>query len=314
MKFKISKEVEEAESRPHGTWQSSDYVMSDEEAHRNVRYSIPTPFAQTIIMIKSQMQIFSKSKGVYALLVMAVLIPILYLLLKDIINMPGLKTLLYDGSANGMVGLMLSMMPFILGVFTSSLCGKLMPKEFIDRTAYMNMALPISRTTFVIGKYIASLIVTIGVVIFAYGMALVTSAMEFEYFNTHLLLVSFVLTIVAVMVFTSTAFAFGCIVKKGAGILSFFLLVIVIPIIELIFFTNKMMSLETMYYFPNALADLCCQIMGTNVTGSVLGFFGFAGMAFDPYTYSLPLGAALGLIWSAIMIAIALVAVNRREM
>lgn len=313
MKFKLSKDVAEAEARPQGTWQDTGYVMTDEEAHRNVKYSIPSEGTQLLNMVKTQMHIFSKTPGVYLLLGMAVLIPILYLLLKNTMN-SSVLSILSDGSSNGMVGMMLSMMPFILGIFTSSLCGKLMPKEFIDRTAYMNMALPISRTTFIMGKYIASLIITIGVVIFAYGMALLTASLEFQYFNLDLLLISFTLTIVAVMVYTSTAFAFGCFVKKGAGMVSFLLLVVLIPVVEMILLGNNTDFIKYIYYFPNALPDLSCQIMGANITGSVLGFFGVAGFAFDPYTYSLPLGALFGILWTALFIGLALFSVKRREM
>ena len=304
------------EEELHGTWQGTETRMTDEEAHRNVTYSIPSGFSQTVIIFKSQMQIFSKRKSIYVLVLMGVLIPLLYLLLKDSFKT---MTMFYDGTSNGMMGMLLCMFPFILGIFTASICGKLMPNEFINRTAYMNMALPISRLSFCVGKYLASLVITIGVCVFAYGMALLTAMGDFKYFDDVAIGKSLLMMILSVMVYTTTAFAFGCFMKKGAGILSFLFLVFLIPIICIILMNNNVMTMDQLGYFPNLFPDVSCFLLGGKVAASPFGMYNMimsiVGVPFlDPSTYSLGIACLIGIIWSLLFFALGTFTVYRREM
>ena len=311
---KKTEEVSEGD-RPHGTWQGTDHIMTDEEAHRDVRYSIPSSFQQMVMVFKTQMKLYSKSKFVYVLLVMAVLIPLIHIVMKDMLDLG----ILSDGSSNGMMGVMLSMLPFILGLFAASVCGKVMPTEFINRTAYMNMALPMSRTSFCIGKYLATLVVSLGVFVFAYGMALFTAMTDFEYFDEETMGISFILLLLGVFVYTATGFAFGCFIKKGAGILSFLLMLFVMPIVEIILMNNKILDMNTLPYFPNLLPDFSCLALGSFISASPLGMFNALGSVmgasfFDVSAYSIATGVIIGLIWGIALLGLGIYAVHRREM
>lgn len=48
--------------RPAGTWEGTGYHATDEEAHRNVVYSVPSTLNQIIFFFQSQMKLFSKAK------------------------------------------------------------------------------------------------------------------------------------------------------------------------------------------------------------------------------------------------------------
>lgn len=48
--------------RPAGTWEGTGYNATDEEAHRNVVYSVPSTLNQILFYFQSQMKLFSKAK------------------------------------------------------------------------------------------------------------------------------------------------------------------------------------------------------------------------------------------------------------
>ena len=299
-----------SKKRPKGTWESTKYSADDAQAHRDTKYSIPNAFMQTVYMFKTQMALYSKRKAIYIVLVMAVLIPIIYMGIKDLFNL----TSLTEASGSGMVGILLSMLPFILGLFTAFLCGSVVPSEFIERSAYMNMALPMSRTSFCIGKYLAGLVITLGVFIFAYGMAIAGAMTTYDYFDEEALGLSFVMTTLAILIYTSFSFSMGCLLKRGASILSLILMVFVFPLLELYLFMNDNISLDTFMMMPNLLPDMACMTLGSYFTGSPVGTINLLIHVIDPLDYNLLAVSAISLIWTVGFLVLGILFVRRREM
>lgn len=54
-----------------GTWGDSGYRATDDQAHRNVTYNIPSFMKQTWIVFMVQMKLFSKQKWTYFMLFVA---------------------------------------------------------------------------------------------------------------------------------------------------------------------------------------------------------------------------------------------------
>lgn len=174
--------------RPNGTWEGTGYHATDDEAHRNNVYQVPSFMKQTYFYFQSQMKLFSKRKAVYVMLVMAVLIPLLTMLLNSFESngmsfMKWIEATMALPTGTGEVGLLLCFLPFFLALMSSMLCGKQISTEINERTAYMNFALPSDRISFCIGKYLAGFTVCLGIFIFAYAMALLTAMMDYPKFE-----------------------------------------------------------------------------------------------------------------------------------
>ncbi len=299
----------EADDRPRGTWASSGR-MSDEEAHRNVKYNIPSVFQQTMYMFKTQMALYSKRKSIYVVLVMAVLIPLIYMGLNSIIDL----SLLGEASGSGMIGILLCMMPFIMSLFTAFICGSAIPNEFTERSAYMNMALPMSRASFCLGKYLAGLVITLGVFVFAYGMAMAGTMTEYDYFDEGALGLSFTMTVLATLFYSSFAFFMGCVLKRGAALVSLLLMVLVVPLIEIYLYANDYMSNDAFVLLPNLLPDMACISLGSSFAVSPVGMVNALVNVIDPSTFPLLTCVLISVLSSVLFLSIGIYAVNRREM
>jgi len=297
------------DNRPRGTWQSSG-TMTDEQAHRNVRYKVPNIFMQTLFMFRTQMALYSKRKSIYVSLVMAVMIPLIYIGLKDLLSFDSLT----EASGSGMIGLLLFMMPFIMALFTAFVCGTAIPSEFSERSAYMNMALPMSRISFCLGKYLAGLVITIGVFIFAYAMAMVGTMTEYDYFDEAALGISFVMTLLATLFFSSFAFMMGCLLKRGAALVSMVVMVFVAPLIEIYLLANEYIETDVLVYLPNLLPDLACMVLGSHIAASPIGFFNFLGNLVDASQFPVLSCTLITFVLSILFLVLGILAVNRREM
>ncbi len=302
------------DDRPKGTWQATGPQMNDMQAHRDVRYQLPNPIMQTFTVFKTQMSLFSKKKIVYILLFTAVLIPIIYNLIKDRMSFGNMTEL----SGNGMMGLMLFLFPLVLGLFTSFLCATLMPSEINERTAYMNMALPMSRSSFCLGKYLASMVITLGVFVFAYGMAMLTANLDYAYFDEGGLGRSFISLILAVLVYTSFSFAVGCFLKRGATIVSLLTLVAAIPGIQTYLFVEHHIDSAALALLPNLLPDMTCLGLGSRFAASPVGMInlmlGGGGNIIDVSEINIAVTAIIAIIWTVVFLALGIFAVSRREM
>lgn len=300
--------------RPRGTWAGSDYCLSDEEAHRNVRYEIPNVFSQTITMFKTQMSLYSKRRFVYVILVMAILIPIIYYMIKDIATFgPGVTT----PNGTGLMGLLISLYPFMIAIVSGFLCGSSVPSEFNDRSAYMNMALPMSRTSFILGKYLAGLVITIGIFVFAYGMSMAAAMMKYQYFEEQALMNSFVLLIMSILVYTSFSFFLGSVLGRGANILSFLFMMIILPAVELYLLMNDNIDGATYALFPNLMSDNMIIALGSNLMaspGGIINLITNGAIGTLASDASLAAMCCISVVWSIAFLILSIFMINRREM
>ena len=310
-----STETEEAmDERPRGTWESVSSFSSDDEAHRNVRYEIPNVLSQTISMFRTQMGLYSKKKSIYVILFLALLIPAIYVAIKGNREiMVGLMRLT-ENTATGLMGLLLSMLPFILALFAAFICGSSIPSEFRDRCAYMNMALPMSRTSFCLGKYLAGFVITMGVFVFAYGMAMVTAMTEFDSFDEQALGRSFLMVVLATLFASSFAFFMGCLMKRGSSIVSMLLLFLVIPALQVYLFSYDYISADLLQLMPNLLPDMACLTLGCLISASPVGLANFVKPMLDPSEFPLMTSAIVAIVCTLIFLMMGIMLVNRREM
>ena len=305
--FKASFIGSDEEEDRKGTWKGTDYNASNEEAHRDVRYNVPSWFKQTMIMFMVQMKLFSKAKWTFITLFVALLIPVLVIGAGDTIEGLMMSLGFSASYSNTYIAGLLFFLPLFMGLFTSILCGTQIPSEFKDRTAYLNVSLPMSRSSFYVGKYLAGLILCLGIFMFAYGSAVATAMMKYDTIFSDLLGESLMLTIIAVFAYSATAFCVGSFMKRGSSLVPFFLMSVIIPVVVLLIGSN--LDYWGLTILPSFLCDAALGLLGASFTGSV----GTSVLYVIDLTNLAPMIAA-GIIWGIAFLAIGLFKTKRREM
>lgn len=295
-----------------GTWGDSGYRATDDQAHRDVTYSIPSFMKQTWIVFMVQMKLFSKQKWTYFMLFVALLIPIVYFaghnLLTSMLSGFGFVT----EYSNTFIAGMLAFLPLLLGLFTSVMCGTQLPNEFKERTAYMNVSLPLDRRSFYLGKYLAGFIMSLAVFMFAYGMAIATAMSRYDAIFADLLSSSLALTIVGVFAYSATAFCIGSFMRRGSSLIPFILMSVAIPMVcTLVFAVYEYTGpdLSWLFYLPCFLGEAALGILGAPMSGS-------AGMVVIPYMdlTNIGINLAVGVVWGAAFLLLGMFKTMRREM
>ncbi len=252
------------------------------------------------------MKLFSKARWTFVTLFTALLIPILVIGAEDTISFL-LSSFWFTTNSNTYIAGLLAFLPMFLGLFTSILCGTQIPSEFKDRTAYLNISLPISRSSFYIGKYLAGLLLYLGIFMFAYGSAVATATMMgYGTIFTDLLGESLMVTIIAVFAYSATALhrfvheqrvLFDPVRPDDRGD------------------TDHSPSgrcphrLVGIDHLPMFLGEAALGLLGARITGSA----GMAMISEMDLTNLLPM-EIVGVVWGIAFLIIGLIKTQRREM
>ena len=293
-----------------GTWKGTGYSASDDDAHRQVVYRIPSMMTQTMWMFMVQMKLFAKLKWTYFMLFAALLIPIAVVLASDYINLLLSEFGFVTGYSTTYIAGLLCMMPLMMGLFTSVLCGTQIPNEFKERTAYMNVSLPMSRISFYLGKYLAGFMLCLGVFVFAYGMAVAVSTTKYDLIFSDLLAESLAITIAGVFAYSATAFCIGSFMRRGSSMIPFILMSVVLPMVCILYYAMFQDSDPTwILMLPCFLCEAALGILGAQMSGS-------AGMIIIPMmdmtaTWTM---VAIGIVWGIAFLLLGMYRTMRREM
>jgi len=315
---------QQEEDKHIGTWDSSGYSKSDSEAHRDRIYNVPSALKQTLAVFSVQMKLFAKDRSLIAWIIMVLLIPVIFYFTFS--RYQGLITVMGSslGTSNGCMAYCLFALPLMIALVTSTICGPLIPREFKYRTAYMNYSLPISRSTFYFGKYLAAFVFCTMVIAFAYGVSMLTVTVfagNAGGLYTGPIMQSFGLSIVAVFAFSATAYCIGCNMKKGSTIVPFLVTGVALPavlsfLVIAIKNTPDYASFEAvadaLSLLPCFLGDVAYTLFGTQYPfsgGMILGLG-----KYYPDSTMLLLMAAIGVLWGIIFLMLGLYKSERREM
>lgn len=295
-----------------GTWGNTGYSASNEQAHRDVTYHIPPFMKQTMIVFMVQMKLFAKMKWTYFMLFVALLIPIAVVAGGDFLQNFMMMNGFASDYSNTYIGGLLSFLPLLIGLFTSVLCGTQLPNEFKERTAYMNVSLPMSRASFYLGKYLAGFIMCLGVFMFAYGMAIATSTMKYDSIFADLLGQSLSLTIVAVFAYSATAYCIGSFMRRGSSMVPFIVMAIALPAVcalGFMYFISEGTDLSWVFNLPCFLGEAALGVLGSQMSGSV-------GMLILPYMdlSSVSTNIVVGIVWGIAFFVLGMIKTVRREM
>ncbi len=181
-----------------------DYSM---QQGKRITAGIPSTTRQIFSVFGLQMKLYSKSKTTYIWLLIALLIPILT----------------YTGIAEEILGLynmapsapyLLILLPLFIAAIPSAVAGRTLSSEFRNRVVYMNYPLPVTRTVYYTGKFLASFTLSLGIILFAFGFAVFMGS----HISPHLsdVLGAALICIAGTFAITATAFGLGPLFKKGS--------------------------------------------------------------------------------------------------
>ena len=208
-----------------------------------------------------------------------------------------------------------------------------LPEEFSGRTVYLHYALPVSKSSIYIGKYVASYIVILMIIAIGFGCALLCTSMRYP--GTDL---SAVFVLKAYGVSALTAFALSSMVyamsskgSKGSTLRGFLVIVISVPLLLIIpsFLSPYLPSLDVVFdnigliaaYLPMSGFDVALLMVGSDGFAlSPNGFVFVAGEMGGPLSFeyplasvSLPIACAIYAVWGVVFMVRGLHRINRRE-
>lgn len=287
------------------------YSASDEEAHRNTDYTVPSGLSQMFTFYMNEMYLYTKEAGVYITLIMA-FIPAIALyaysaLLTDITD-----------SSDYMMGMFLALTPFMVALIASNACAKQVNREYKERTAYMNLALPISRISFALGKFLSGLTLCIAFMFLAYISTYLVATALFGPMEGDVLGMSLAYLVMSCFMYCATSFALGAMTTRMNVMLPFMLLFIAIPGIVMIanlavVLTGEPMLLDIisyLYLIPTSLPDLAVKVLGYGSPLSPSGLFGF--MLSGEIDGGPVL--ALGALWGIAFLVLGILMIKRKDL
>ena len=306
-KIPLSKKEDKVDEERLGTWADTGYHASDAEAHRDVRYKGASPVGRILGVFMTQMKLFAKGKWMFVMMFAAVLIPIVMMLLpSDILD----ALMAQCGISTKYIGLILCFMPLMISFFTAVLCGTQLPNEFKDRTAYMSIPLPVSRTEFYIGKYLAGFVLCLGVFLMAFGFAVLMGMMEYDEFFSDMIGRALVYTVVAIFAYSATAYCIGTFMRRGSALVPLMLMFIILPAVFL--YLGLKFEIDWVFNMPCFLPDAILASLGSPMTLSLLGMFSLVGGG--SYFDDMGLMVLIGVAWGVLFLVIGALKMNRREM
>lgn len=276
------------------------------ENHRGVKYGLPSDLKQFWIIYRSQIRLYTK--GITLWVILALLVLIILLSLFD-----ASKLVQTQGSTNPntMYSLYLSLSPIITAIIVPMVIGELLPSEFKDRTAYLNLSMPQSKASFYFGKFCAGLTVLFGTYMLAYALITVLITIKFGGADPSLILQSFAVALCGVLACAATTYIISQFLQKKTVIICMVIWFIVLPGIALLPYINNQSISDIYGYLPFFLTDYSLFAIEPLIsTVSMLGMFTMRPLLMPNFAVS----CLIGIIFTAVILAIGYRLFTRRQL
>ena len=250
-------------------YDESSRVLTDEEAHRNVSYELPSFGSQVRQCFKVQMKRYTRQRIMWVCIILLALIPIVTFAIRAFLK-PG-EMLPDTDVANTYVVALLSLGATIIPFLASISCGSMLSQELNERTVFLSLPLPMSRSAFYIGKFLAGLILIEGTVAAAYGISIILAMMVTSEMYTSSMFISFLLAAGYTLFCCSLSYAMSTKSRRGSSMLPFIILFIVIPLvcILLMAFVDVGIVTTICQYMPCFAMEQAINVTGTTSTISL---------------------------------------------
>lgn len=256
------------------SYDESSRDLTDHQAHRDVVYALPSKMSQTMQCYFVQMKRYTRQRVMVLSSVLLILMPVIYYAIKGTYILEWL--LPTSAVTNIAIAGILSFMPILIVLLSCIACGSILSQEFNERTAFLSLPLPMSRSSFYMGKFLAAFTLVGGIVAAAYGIAMLLTMTGTDRTYTWDLFRSLMVSLCFVFFCCSTTYMLSTKLKRGSTMLPFILLFIVLPLIAEIvpvFFKMDVIS-KILGCLPCFGADVALNMLGyTNVVISFNGIF-----------------------------------------
>ena len=254
-------------------YDESSRIITAHEAHRDVVYELPSYPKQVKECFMIQMKRYTKQKVMWISIILLALIPVLFYTFK---NVDTLKTMLpVSDVTNIYIATLLTFMPMIVPLLAAIACGSMLSQEFNERTVYRSLPLPMPRSAFYFGKFLAGLVLVEGVVTAAYGITMVlamtvtTKTYTSEIFASMLIMMAYTFFCCSLTYMMSTK------LKRGSTILPFIILAVILPIVAIALAELMTGDWVTMVssYIPSFSPEMAIYSLGDATPFSLYGIF-----------------------------------------
>ncbi|MCL2890489.1 MAG: ABC transporter permease [Methanomassiliicoccaceae archaeon] len=278
---------------------------ASDDAPADKIYKLPSSAGQMATVFMTQMRLYAKGKLVWALIFFTMLIPILA----------------YSGMAETILGFfgmlastsyLLILLTILLPTIPATVAGKLMSSEFRNRTVYLIFPLPVSRTSFYIGKFLAALVLCVGIFSLAYGLAILAGSDLYGPSYPNDVLSSFIVVMAAVFAFTAMACGLSPYFKRGSAGLMIPLMTFLPIVLTLVLavYVDAGSPLWDLKVLPPFSGYQALQMIDAGIGGALFG------MVFEMIigTYEMYAYLTASLVWGAAFLTLGLLRVRGKEL
>jgi len=258
-------------------YDESSRVITDSEAHRDVVYELPSYPRQIKECFMIQMKRYTKQKVMWFAIILLLMIPVIFYVFKSVDT---LKTMLpVSDVTNIYIATLLSFMPLIVPLLAAIACGSMLSQEFNERTVYLSLPLPMPRSAFYYGKFLAGLVLVEGVVTAAYGITMILAMTVTEKTYTSEIFGSMLVMMAYTFFCCALTYVLSTKLKRGSTILPFILLAVVLPVVAIAIAelaTGDWVAPVTSY-IPSFSPEMSIYALGDATPFSLYGIFCMMG-------------------------------------
>ena len=283
--------------------------MTSDDPAADVKFRLPSPMSQMVAVFGAQMRLYSKSRIAIIFIVLALLIPILAL-------SGAAKTIIEYFGVPPSTSYLLMLLPLFSVVIPAMLAGRLLSSEFKDRTSYLLFTLPVERSTYYAGKFLAAMVLSTGVFAIAYSFAIICGSSMYGPSYPNDVFGSFIVCIAGTFAVLAMAYGLGPYFKRGSTgkviAIMIFLPMIVAGVMMLLDFDEHTSNVlwDALKTLPPFTGYQSMNLIDKGVGGPFLGmlFQIFAG----PHSWFVYM--AVSVLWGAAFFALGLSKVNKKEL
>jgi ABC-type transport system involved in multi-copper enzyme maturation permease subunit len=252
------------------------------------------------------MRLYTKSAGPYLLILLAALIPVVAYLMEIISK--------GEMSPTPEASDLLSMVPYMIVLVPAVFAGRILSSEFKNRTAYLTFPLPVSRTVFFTGKFLAALTLSIGIVLLGYGLSIITADILWDATISDGMIGSLMVCLAGTFAIAGTAYGLSTFLRRGSlaatVVIMIVLPLVLIMILPFLFIWMGMSEdtiisiFDTLTITPLFAGDVVLNIMNPD-------YMMFLDLKLD---YGASVYSAAYVLWGALFLLLGLLRVNRKEL
>jgi ABC-type transport system involved in multi-copper enzyme maturation permease subunit len=199
------------------------------------------------------------------------------------------------------------------------MAGRILSSEFANRTAYLLYTLPVSRTVYYFGKFLAALVLSVGVFALAYAFAVICGSGLYGPSYPNDVFGSFVMCTAGVFALTAMAYGLSTYFKKGStGLVVAIMIFLPIIVISMRALAGDMSlgrdvigsAWDPLMTLPPFTGYQSLYMIDNGIGGESLGsiYRVFVGSC-SPLAY-----VAVSMVWGALFLILGMLNVKRKEL